>query len=280
MSNSIKKDLTIIIISFNSGQIILETLGELIKAFPANVIIVDNASIDDSQALFASAFPNVEVIDLPVNIGYGRAANVALKRIDTEYSLLINPDILLTEIDLNKIFIHVSQHKENTAIFSPALKRKDFVKKGDIFVDYLIGAFLLFNMKALKDVGFFDENIFLFYEEKDIEFRFIQRGYKLALLSDIFVKHIGSASTVSSPKIVFLRNWHVAWSKYYYSYKHGIFANKIPGYLLLLKYGLKAFINKGDKKIKYKARYMGAKAYMRGKKSFASDGCGKYSDIL
>ena len=39
----------------------------------------------------------------------------------------------------------------------------------NIFVEYLIGAFLLFKMDALKEVGYFEENIFLFYEEKDLE---------------------------------------------------------------------------------------------------------------
>jgi len=280
MVSDIKNNLTIIIVSFNSGKVILNNLSELINSNLCNVIIVDNASTDGSQVLLKKLFPFVKVFELSENIGYGRAANVALKKINTDYGLLINPDVALTKNGLKEVFESVLSSSKSAAIFSPAVREEEFLKKGNIFVEYLIGAFLLFRMDALKQAGYFEENIFLFYEEKDLEARLFEHGYKLVLQSDIYVRHFKSSSTKSTREIVFLRNWHVAWSALFYSYKHNIINNKISGYLLALKYGLKAMFSVGDKKIKYKARFLGSIAYMSGEKAFSKNGYGQHSEKL
>jgi N-acetylglucosaminyl-diphospho-decaprenol L-rhamnosyltransferase len=187
MPNNIKKDLTLVVVSFNSGKVILDTLSELMEANTCSVIVVDNASTDDSRSLLRDRFPKVSYINLTVNIGYGRAANVALKNIDTDYAVLLNPDVLLSSAALNTIFNRAVRCQEKVAIFSPALKKADHSENGDIFVDYLIGAFLLFRMNALRKVGYFDENFFLFYEEKDLELRLIDNGYKLIFFTLISI---------------------------------------------------------------------------------------------
>lgn len=280
MSDNIKDSLTIIIVSFNSGTVILKTLSGLIDSSLCDIIIVDNASVDGSQKLIKERFPSIKLIELPKNIGYGRAANIALKQVDTKYGLLINPDIILSEHNLQTVFCDVLKSDEQSAIFSPALKEEDYFSKGNIFVDYLIGAFLFFKMDVLKKVGYFDENIFLFYEEKDLERRIIDSGYKLVLQSDIYVEHLKSASTHQTKEILFLRNWHVSWSKFFYSYKHNIMRGNVSGYLLTIKYGLKAIFNLGDKRIKYKARFLGSIAYMKGEKAFSKNGYGQHSEKL
>jgi N-acetylglucosaminyl-diphospho-decaprenol L-rhamnosyltransferase len=157
------------------------------------------------------------------------------------------------------------------------LNKNRFTKQGSIVVNYLIGAFLLFKYDVLKENGFFDENLFLFYEEKDLELRLIKSGYELILQSDFYVEHLKSASSGTSTQIYFLRNWHVAWSNLYYLYKHNIITNKLSGYTLLFKYGLKYLINRGRKRIKYKARFFGAISYMKGESSFDGKGNGRYA---
>jgi len=280
MFDDIRDKLTIIIVSFNSGEVILNNLGGLIRSNICDVIVVDNASTDDSRILLRDNFHSIDVIDLPVNVGYGRAANIALKKIDTDYGLLLNPDVALVEDSLKEVFENALAASESAAVFSPALRDEEFFKQGNIFVEYLIGAFLLFKMDALKNVGYFEESIFLFYEEKDLEARLIDHGYKLILQSDIYVRHFKSSSTKSTKKIVFLRNWHVAWSALFYSYKHSLISRKISGYLLAMKYGLKAIFNVGDKRIKYKARFLGTIAYMKGEKAFSKSGYGQHSEKL
>ncbi len=269
---AIDKNLTIIIVSFNSGYAITQCLRLLLESPPCKILIVDNASTDNTVSLIESDFPNVEIILSEKNIGYGRAANLGLERVLTKYSLLLNPDVFLDIKTLSLVFNEVFACSQDVAIFSPSLKNQDYLKEGNISVQYLIGAFLLFNMECLKKIGFFDENIFLFYEEKDLELRAIKQGYQLVLMSDHYVEHIKSASTKKSESIDFLRNWHVAWSSFYYSYKHGLMKNKYEGIFLMIRYGIKSLINLRQwKRKKYRARFLGCAAYLRGEKAFAND---------
>ncbi len=85
--------LSLIIISYNSAGIIEQCQRELLDAMPFPTLIVDNASPNQSTTVLKKEFPRAEIIALEQNIGYGRAANVGLRKIKTPYALLLNPDL-------------------------------------------------------------------------------------------------------------------------------------------------------------------------------------------
>ncbi len=281
MNTNISQDLTIVLVSFNSGKVILETLGALLNNNPCRIIIVDNASKDDSALLIKNAFSHIELIESSTNIGYGRAANIGFSKVSTDYCLLISPDVALNQSQLEELFYDCVNKSPEASVYAPATKERDHLKKGHLEVNYLIGAILLFKMSALKDVGFFDENYFLFYEEKDLELRLIHKGYKLILQSDIYVQHIGGASLKPSKNVSYLRNWHVAWSSLYYFYKHGYMNRNYQAILLMYKYFLKSLLStNSEKRLKFRARFFGCKAYLNGEKAFEENGVAKLSETL
>ncbi len=69
------------------------------------VLLVDNASSDNTIQIVADNFPQVKIIKLDKNIGYGRANNVALRQVETEFALILNPDAFILENDIEKILL-------------------------------------------------------------------------------------------------------------------------------------------------------------------------------
>lgn len=88
--------LSVIIISFNTCDLTLGAIASVMGQTGGNaeVIVVDNASIDDSARRIAMQFPQVTLLALPHNIGFARANNLAAEKARGRYLLLLNPDTL------------------------------------------------------------------------------------------------------------------------------------------------------------------------------------------
>ena len=177
MNNS---QLSIIITTFNSSSVILSCL-EKIDFQKYATIVVDNNSTDQTVSLVKNNFPFVKIIVNKNNIGYGRANNIGLKSIVTDYVLVLNPDAFIFSVDIEKI-LKVMQQNQQIALAGPLLlnyypyqeqdaqKELSIVKSNAIefeenfiSVKYIIGAILFFNMSIFHKIGFFDEKIFLYY---------------------------------------------------------------------------------------------------------------------
>ena len=131
------------------------------------VIIVDNASTDGSADKLVERYPHVEVLNLQQNIGYGRAANIGFDRATTEFALLLNPDVKASLEQIDQLLSHALKCQKDTAVLAPlignqAVPLTDAVPET---VDWVSGCAMLFNLKMLQQVGFFDERIFLYFEE-------------------------------------------------------------------------------------------------------------------
>ncbi len=98
-------DLTIVILSYNVSRLLENCLESIFKAKTNTdnwqVVVVDNASTDDSVAMVRKNFPQVRIIANKNNLGFSAGNNVALKQVKTEYCLLLNPD---TELFIPKQF--------------------------------------------------------------------------------------------------------------------------------------------------------------------------------
>lgn len=237
MNKNLLDDVTVIIVTFNSEGVIRECL----KSVPEikKVIVVDNASKDSSVSTAKSAYPTVEIIKNPENIGFGRANNRALEKVKTKYALLLNPDTRL-EKGAIEAMVEAAEKYENAAIIAPKLYYQDgslqvnykteiFMREkqkyeraepeGDLCCECLLGSVLLLKMPSFEG-EFFDPNIFLFYEDDDICIATRKRGGALVLTPKAKVMHHMGKSTPPSNKIIYLKNWHMMWSRLYLEKKY------------------------------------------------------------
>ena len=261
--------ITIIFVSFHSEKKIVEYLERLNNKY--KIIIIDNAN-DQFLSKKLKNFQDLEIVSNEKNLGFGSAANQALKKVNTKYALHLDID---SKIDTNSIekMIEESDRIKDFAILAPEIlnhkyKEENFIKKNyeDKYnlMNFVEGCCLFFNIKEINEIGYFDENFFLYFEEVDLVKRLINKNKKIILLNNIFIEHEGRASvdTKYNDEIEINRNWHYMWSKFYYHKKHfGYFYAIIKIGKSFFSSGFKSIIysimGNNVKKNKYKARFSG-----------------------
>ena len=215
------------------------------------------------------------------NLGYGKANNIGLKRVETKYALIMNPDASLEPSSL-KNFFKTADTIQDFAIISPYIQEKKDEKTktitkeiSPILVNNVKGFAMFLNMSEFKNIGFFDENFFIYFEEIDLCKRLINHNKKIYLDPSIKINHLGGQShDISINKEMELsRNWHWMWSTFNYHKKYkGFFVSflivlpkLISAILKFLLYTL--FLNKTKKDIYYH-RYSGLLNAIMGKSSW------------
>lgn len=231
-----------IIVAYNSEAVIGQCLGSLRgQENIASILVVDNCSSDDTCELIRKDFSKVTLVESPRNEGFGRANNVALAKVQTDYVLLINPDAAL-EKDTLKHLLEAAVRYPDAAILAPQLydesgtlfksykqnvfhrerkKGKFYPLAGDICAEFLSGAVWLLNMKHLRQVGFFDPQIFLYYEDDDLCLRVRKAGLGLVLVEKAKAQHhMGASSGEIKKEAAIFRQQQMAWSRLYIEYKY------------------------------------------------------------
>ena len=105
------------------------------------------------------------------------------------------------------------------------------------YSNFLVGCALLLDKSELKDIGFFDENIFLFCDDIDLCKRVKNSGKKIYVSKKAKVEHLGAKAVRDEffNEVEFSRNWHWMWSTFYFNKKH-------HGYFFALKKTYKKLI--------------------------------------
>ena len=219
------QDITAIITSFHSKEKIfncLNSIGESIK-----IIVIENSNDQSLKKEISSKYNNVDCILSKENLGYGAGNNLGLSKVDTNYALIINPDVILKKDTLDKFFLAIKK-VENFGIIAPLSKSekyKNFNIDNDSSikeVENVKGFAMFLNMKNLKKVNFFDESFFLYFEEIDLCKRLRNQNIKIYIDPSIEVSHLGGAShdiNINKP-MELSRNWHWMWSTFYFHKKH------------------------------------------------------------
>jgi hypothetical protein len=125
-------DVSVVIVNWNAGA----TLGACLTALsasegnhPHQVIVVDNASTDGSQSGLDTAYPAVEVIQNPTNIGFARAVNQGLRAARGHFALVMNPDMILLPSALSRLMEFMTTHLD-AAVAGPRLLNPDGTVQG------------------------------------------------------------------------------------------------------------------------------------------------------
>jgi N-acetylglucosaminyl-diphospho-decaprenol L-rhamnosyltransferase len=224
--NNFKKDITVVIVSFQSGHIIEKCIKSINSSI--KIVIVENSNNIKIKNYLEYKFSNVEVIIARDNLGYGKGNNLGISKVNTKYAFILNPDVILEKNCLNELFKAQLALQGNFSILAPTiennyvyfLNQNQFVQKEIFQVDYVKGFAMLINLKKINLDIIFDENFFLFLEEIDLCKRIKDNGGKIFIARRAKVQHLAKQASGDSLNIDLCRNWHWMWSLFYYNNKH------------------------------------------------------------
>ena len=218
-------DLTVIITSFYSSDKIFSCIESIEKSI--KIIVIENSNDEKLKEEIHSKYQNVECILSKENLGYGAGNNLGLSRVQTRYALIVNPDVTLNTDTVNKFFLSIN-NLEDFAIVAPISQNEKYNNfninddKEIKEVDNVKGFAMFLNMKTLKQINFFDDNFFLYFEEIDLCKRLKKNNSKIFIDPTIKVSHLGGKShnlEIEKP-MELSRNWHWMWSTFYFHKKH------------------------------------------------------------
>ena len=230
------KFVAIVVLNWNGWRNTINCLSSLQSLNYGNkkIIIVDNASSDDSCFQIEKAYPDVTLLRSKENLGFGGGCNIGICYAiaqGADYVWLLNNDTVVEPSTLTTLAIEMEQDLKTAAVGSIMVEMESPTRVqawGGGFInlysgrakhskftdnprdlDYLTAASLLLRVLALEHVGLFNEKTyFMYWEDVDLCFRLKQSGWQLSVAQNTHIRHIESAS---------LRN-QKALLHYYFSY--------------------------------------------------------------
>ncbi|MCA3281161.1 MAG: glycosyltransferase [Roseomonas sp.] len=222
----------IVTVAYNSAGALRGLLGSVPEGLA--VIVVDNASRDDSAAVAEAA--GARVIRNAANLGFGAGCNIGMNAAEAEFVLLANPDTRLDGTALARL-VAAADAFPDAAILAPMLcdesgervrswdveqlHRRLLSRKrgaeawpeGPLCAEFLSGACML--LRASEGLRF-DEAFFLFYEDDAICAAARAKKRSLVLVPDAVVNHAGGGSSAPSQALSAFKARHMAWSRLHY----------------------------------------------------------------
>ena len=229
-------DISVIVVNYNTARLLPEMWTALERSrgsLALQVIVVDNASRDDSVALLRRDFGQAQLIVNEANVGFGRANNQGLVHATGRYVLLLNTDAFVAPDTLSKTIAYMDAHAEcgvlgvrlvgsdgelqpscryfptpwnvflarsGLARFFPKVRMVDDMAWDHASVrecDWVVGCYYLVRREVIDQVGLFDPRYFLYCEEVD-HCRAVKRaGWKVVYFPDTSVVHLGGESAKS-----------------------------------------------------------------------------------
>lgn len=234
----LQPDVSVLIVNYNVKDYLLQCLrsvklSEGTASF--EIIVVDNASSDNSIDELHEIFPDVIWIELPENIGFGRGNNIGLERCKGKYVLFLNPDTLIAHNTIQTMVDYLETHPDvglagckvlnADGTFQLACRRglptpwasfcklfglQSLFPNSPLFarynltfmpvdetydVDALIGAFMMGPLTVIKSLNGFDPDFFMYGEDLDLCYRVQKRGYHVRYVHTTSIVHFKGEST-------------------------------------------------------------------------------------
>ena len=261
------KDITVVITSFKSGNKIFDCINSISPEI--KIMVIENSNDKDLKIKLNKDYKNVECILSKENLGYAKGNNLGLKNVYTKFALIINPDAKLEKNAINNFFIS-AKSKPNFSIISPMIQEgqseKNLIKIENnlIEVETVKGFAMFLNLEQFEEIGFFDDNFFIYFEEIDLCRRLRYKNKKIYLDSNIIVYHPegGSHDDDINFEMELSRNWHWMWSTFYFHKKYDgflfSFLKILPKlFSALFKFFIYLLMLKKEKKKIYYSRLSG-----------------------
>ncbi len=231
-------DVSIVIVNWNTREILRNCLASIYTqaadGIGFEVIVVDNASGDDSGAMVKKEFPEVVLIQNIINKGFAAANNQGIVVSHGRYVLLLNSDTIVLKDALTSAVAFADRNPEAAAVGCRVLnpdrslqqtcfmfpsilnmilsttylyklfprsrffgrERMSWWDRSDVReVDVVTGCFMMVRREAIDKVGVMDERFFMYGEETDWCCRFKKAGYKVLFTPFTGIIHYGGQST-------------------------------------------------------------------------------------
>jgi GT2 family glycosyltransferase/peptidoglycan/xylan/chitin deacetylase (PgdA/CDA1 family) len=254
----------------------LESLQEHCGEICDDVIVVDNASTDGTPELVAERFPNFKLIRNSENVGFAKANNIGIAQSSGEYICLVNSDVKFTGDCISPMLKYAAENPRVGMIgpqmlaadgavrrstmrfpsvwysFSRAVGLDVLFKESRLFggqlmrdfdhlrtmpVEVLNGWFVVVRRSALERVGLLDPQFFMYGEDVDWCYRFVQDGEDVVFFAEVGAIHYGGASSSNAPVHFFLEMWRANWQ--YWQKHHGWLAQEAFLFTALLHHGIR-----------------------------------------
>lgn len=237
--------LSVVIVNYNVKNYVEQCLLSLHKALEgieAEVLLVDNHSVDGSVEYLREHFDWVRIVASRHNLGFARANNLAIRMSHGEYVLLLNPDTIVAEPTLREALAWMDGHADTgslgvrmlNACGESARESRRGVptpmvafwkmiglcermpahhRFGHYYMGYLdwntpaaievvSGAFCMLRREALDKVGLLDEDFFMYGEDIDLSYRLLKGGYENWYLPSMILHYKGESTQKSSFRYV------------------------------------------------------------------------------
>ena len=236
------KKIAVVILNWNGKSLLQKFLPPLLAYTPQNmadIVVVDNASSDDSVSFMKSAYPGIQLILLDKNYGFADGYNRSIAQLEHQYVVLLNSDVEVTPHWLETALDYLETHPDVVALQPKILSYNDKTSfeyagacggyldiygypfcRGRIFdviekdtfqyedcVDILwaSGACLFVKTEEYEKNGGLDASFFAHQEEIDFCWRLASRGKRIVCLPASIVYHVGGATlSESNPQKTFL----------------------------------------------------------------------------
>lgn len=229
-------DVSIVIVSFNTCRLLDECIASIKKETRCSheIIVVDNASTDESCGMLRKKYPDVRLIENEKNVGFAKANNQGFAIASGRYYLMLNPDTVVLEGAIDKLIAFMDQNP-GVGICSPRnvdregnLQRNcdhfpsfwnnlcsytnlvNIFPKVNMFrrsrmlywdysdlrdVDRVMGCSLMIRVNLYHQLGGMDENYFMYFEETDLCYRSKKSGYRTVYIPYASLIHYHGEST-------------------------------------------------------------------------------------
>lgn len=221
--------LSIVIVNWNTKDVLKQTIESILretKLFEYEIVVVDNASSDESVSMIRKEFPSVVLIESKTNKGFAWGNNVGLLAAKGEYIILLNSDTIVLEHAIEKLVQFLDEHPD-VMMIGPKLLNKDgsfqaacrrnlpnpknaflhlfgggkggYKRNDDPDVsgptEAISGAAMMIRREVYEKLGGLDEQFFMYAEDLDYCKRVADQGWKTYYLADAHITHLGGEST-------------------------------------------------------------------------------------
>ncbi len=236
----IKNSISVVILNWNGLHFLENFLPSVVKfSQGAEIIIADNSSTDKSVEFLKKEYPQVRIIQFETNHGFCKGYNLALRQIDSEYYVLLNSDVEVTENWLSPL-IREAEKDQTVAVVQPKIKwyaQKDYFEyagaaggfidkygyplcRGRVFnelekdisqyeesseIFWASGACFFIRSELYHKFGGLDEHFFAHMEEIDLCWTLLNHEYKIIYTPESTVYHVGGGTLPkSNPRKTYL----------------------------------------------------------------------------
>ena len=268
-----RQNLSIVIVTLKSEKVIHECIKSINQNIP--IIVVEHSNNRNFKEELEQKYNNLTCILSNSNLGMGVGNNIGIKAANTDYVLILNPDVVLEKNTIEELFL-ASKDLSNYTVLAPLEKNFEnygmFNKKkpnkkiedSPFEVDFVDGFAMLLNKKKFSETDYFDESFFMYLENNDLCKRVKDRGGSIYVVPRSKINHLAAKAVDKKfeDEVEFSRNWHWIWSKFYFNKKHfsffKAFYDGFPGYCTsILKFLFYTLINNIKKKRIYFNRASG-----------------------